>query len=151
RSAEMISAKGVIFGGRIREEANSILVRKAQINALSAEHHALVEKQSQLRHRRDEIERQANAAADRLEHLREQHQAARATHVESSSQVSAVEREWQEVSRKFDATDWERATLEHQLVASGERVRQLQAEAAEQREFLATSRDRQSEMQSLVE
>ena len=34
RDGEVVSAKGVIFGGRLREESNSILARKAQIAAL---------------------------------------------------------------------------------------------------------------------
>ena len=81
----------------------------------------------------------------------EQHQAARANHAEISSQATAFEREWQEASRKFDALDWERTTLDQQLRASAERVEQLEHEAAEQRKFLTQARTRQRELQSLVE
>jgi chromosome segregation protein len=151
RDGEVLSAKGVIFGGRLREESNSILARKAQIAALSTEHRKLLEQQTSLREKRNEIEHQVHAAADRLEQLREQHQAARANHAEISSQATAFEREWQEASRKFDALDWERTTLDQQLRASAERVEQLEHEAAEQRKFLTQARTRQRELQSLVE
>jgi chromosome segregation protein len=151
REGELVSAKGVIFGGLVREESNSILARKAQIATLSAEHRARIEEQTSLRKNRNEIERQARAAADRLEQLRDQHQAARASHAETSSQAAAVEREWQEASRKFDSLDWERTTLDQQLRASGERVEQLEDDASEQRKFLTDARARQLELQSLVE
>ncbi len=151
RDGETVSAKGVIFGGRVREESNSILARKAQIAALAAEHQSLSGQQASLREKREKIEQQAHAAADRLEQIREQHQVARANHAETSSQSAAFEREWQEASRKFDAIDWERTTLEQQLRASGERVEELQGEAAEQRKFLADAGARQLELQSLVE
>ena len=151
RDGEVVSAKGVIFGGRLREESNSILARKAQIAALSTEHRKLLEQQTSLREKRNEIEHQAHASADRLEQLREQHQAARANHAETSSQTAAFEREWQEASRKFDALDWERSTLDQQLRASAERVKQLEHEATEQRKFLTQARTRQQELQSLVE
>ena len=136
RQAEVISTKGIIFGGRVREEATSILARKAQITALSTEHQALTEKQFSLRRQRDEIEGQVKAAADRLDHGREQHQTARRNHAQTSSQLSAIEHEWQEANRKFETIDWERATLEQQLQASGERRSHLEKEAGEQRKFL---------------
>jgi chromosome segregation protein len=151
RDGEVISAEGVIFGGRVREESSSILARKAQIAAVAAEHRELLEQEGLLREERNQIEHQVQVAADHLEQLREEHQAARAKHAETSSQTAAFEREWQEVSRKFDALDWERSTLDQQLRASAERVQQLEEEAAEQRKLLTEGRARQTELQGLLE
>ncbi len=150
-TGELISSKGVIYGGRVNEENSSLFARKAQITALAAEHGALLDEQANLRARHEEIQEQLDTAADRLDAIREQHQAARGDHSATALQVSAIERELHEAGRKADAFDWERNTIEQQLHASAERVAQLETEAASQRAVLEESRARQVELQSAVE
>ena len=151
QGGEVVSAKGVIYGGRINEERSSLLARKAQIAALAAEHGALLDEQANLRAKSEEVQRQFEAATERLEEIRKKHQAARSDHSATTQQVAAIEREWHEASRKHDALDWERNTIEQQLSASAVRLGQLNSEAAEQRTFLGDARERQTALQSAVE
>ncbi len=151
RGGELVSSKGVIYGGRINQETSSPFARKTQIAALAGQHQKLLEEQTTLRAKCDEVQRQLEAAAERLEAVRERHQAARGDHSATILQIGALDREWHEASRKFDALDWERATLDQQLAASAERLMQLEEEEAGQRDFLDQSRPRLTTLQSLVE
>jgi chromosome segregation protein len=150
-AGELVSAKGVIFGGRVAGENSSLFARKAQIAGLSADHRALLDEQQNLRAQHDEIQRELDAAAERLDEIREQDQAARADHSATALQVSALEREWHEASRKVDALGWEKTTLNQQLTSASERVAQLESEAAGQREFLVAGRERQVALQTAAE
>jgi chromosome segregation protein len=150
-AGEFVSVKGVIYGGRINGENNSLLTRKAQIASLAAEHRALLDEQQNLRAQHDQVQRRLDTATDRLAEIRAQHQVARGDHSATALQVSAIEREWHEASRKVDALGWEKTTLNQQLTSSSERVAQLESEAAMQREFLADGRGRQVVLQSTVE
>ncbi len=150
-AGELVSTQGVIFGGSVDGENSSLFARKAQIAALAAEHRALLEEQENLRAQHDEIQRELDAAAERLDEIREQHQAARGDHSATALQVSALEREWHEASRKLDALGWEKTTLHQQLTSASERVAQLESEATGQREFLVAGCERQVALQTAAE
>jgi chromosome segregation protein len=150
-AGDLISAKGVIYGGRVNEENSSLFARKVQIAALATEHRALLDDRRNLQNRREEIESGLTEKTERLERVREQHQAARGAHSAATSQITAIEREVHEVGRKVDALEWERTTLDQQLASSAERVQQLEGEAATQRSFLEEARQRQAALQSETE
>ena len=147
-SGDLISAKGVIYGGRVNEENSSLFARKAQIAALAAEHHALLEEQQKLRQKHEDIQQQLDAAAEHLAEVREQHQAARSDHSAIALRVTALDRELHEANRKVDAFEWERTTLDQQMTASAERIAQLESDVAAQRSFLEEARARQATLQS---
>jgi chromosome segregation protein len=148
---DLISSKGVIYGGRVNEENSSVFARKAQIASLAADHHALLEEQQTLRQRHEDIQRQLAAAAEHLEDVREQHQAARGEHSAVALQVTALDRELHEANRKVDAFEWERTTLDQQMNSSAERIAQLEGDAATQRSFLEEARARKVALVSTVE
>jgi chromosome segregation protein len=150
-AGDLVSAKGVIYGGRVNEENGSLFARKAQIASLASEHRALLDKQLNLQTEREEIRRRLDEKNDRLEQIREQHQAARGDHSATVLQVTTIERELHEAARRVDALEWERTTLEQQLNSSAERVAQLQDEATTQRSFLDEARQRQTILQSTAE
>ena len=54
----------------------------------------------------------------------------------STLQVTAIDRELHEASRKVDALEWERTTLDQQMNSSAERIAQLERKLAAQRSFL---------------
>ena len=87
-AGDLVSAKGVIYGGRVNEENSSLFARKAQIASLAAEHRALLDERQNLRKRHEEFQRQLDAAADHLDDIREQHQAARGDHSAIALQVT---------------------------------------------------------------
>ncbi|MGH8093838.1 MAG: chromosome segregation protein SMC [Chthoniobacterales bacterium] len=151
RAGEVVSAQGVIYGGRVNEESSSLLARKAQIAALAGEHRALLDEQTNLRAKRDEVHRALDTATGRLEEVGEQHHSARRDHSATSLRITAIEGEWHEASRKYDALDWERNTLDQQLSASAARLAQLENEGAGQRTFLGEAHQRLTELQSVVE
>jgi chromosome segregation protein len=151
RRGELISSHGVIYGGRVNEESSSLFARKAQIVSLGAEHRNLLEAREALRRRRSEIEHAHELATERLEEFRRQLQAARATHSATALEFSARERELHEASRKADAIEWEKTTLDQQLAASGERIAQLESEAIEIREAYESGQARRAEAQTAAE
>ncbi|MEO5719825.1 MAG: chromosome segregation protein SMC, partial [Chthoniobacterales bacterium] len=114
-AGELVSAKGVIYGGRVTEENSSLFARKVQIASLAAEHRALLADRQILQTRREGIEAGLNEKAERLDQIREQHQGARVEHSAAASLITAIERELHEAARKVDAFEWERTTLEQQL------------------------------------
>ncbi|MEO8439466.1 MAG: chromosome segregation protein SMC [Spartobacteria bacterium] len=150
-AGELVSAKGVIYGGRINEENRSLFARKAQIATLASDHRALLDEQVTLETGHEEIQRLLEEKMERLEQARTAHQTARADHSATVLQVTAVERELHEAARKVDALDWERSTLEQQLHSSAERVAQLEGDAATQRSFLDDARQRQTILQATAE
>jgi chromosome segregation protein len=148
---EVVSSKGVVYGGRVNEDSSSLFARKAQITALESEHESLLQQRIVLETKRDEVQRALNLVADRLEKIREQHQAARGDHAATGARVATLDREWHEASRRFDTLDWERTTLEQQLTASAQRISQLEKDAEEQRDFLGQAREREAALQSSVQ
>ncbi|HEY2711238.1 MAG TPA: chromosome segregation protein SMC [Chthoniobacterales bacterium] len=148
---EVVSSKGVIYGGRVNEDSSSLFARKAQITTLENEHQSLLDQRVVLQSKRDQVQHAIDGATDRLEQLREQYQAARGDHAATSAQIVTLDREWHEASRRFDALDWEHTTLEQQLTASTERIAQLEKDATEQRNFLTRARERQTILQSSAE
>ncbi len=151
RGGEVVSRRGVVYGGRINRETSSLFARKAQIAALVAERDKLFEKQTNLGAERDAIERRLEQANERLAETRAQHQTARNDHSATTAEIATLDREWHAASRKFDALEWERSTLDQQLTAAAERLAQLETEANEQREFLEEGRTRLTNSQSAVE
>ncbi len=150
-TGDLVSAKGVIYGGRANEENRSLFARKVQIASLAAEHRALLADRQLLQTRREEIEARLTEKTERLEQIREQHQAARGEHSAAALQITAIERELHEAARKMDALEWERTTLDQQLNSSAERLQHLEDEASTQRSFLEESRQRQTALQSATE
>ncbi len=148
---ELISSPGVIFGGRVNEESNSVIARKAQIGSLGAELRSLLETREELRRGHAAIEQAHVRAIERLEEVRAQLQQARAEHSATAQEVTARERELHEANRKVDAIEWEKATLDQQLAASAERIAQLETEAAELRATCATEHERRTATQSAAE
>lgn len=150
-AGDLVSTKGVIYGGRINEENRSLFARKAQIASLAEEHHALLDEQANLQARREEIQERLNEKTKCLEQIREQYQAARRDHSTTALQVTAIERELHEAGRQVDALEWERTTLEQQLNSSAQRVAQLEEETRTQETFLENARQRQTALQGAVE
>jgi chromosome segregation protein len=150
-NGDLVSTKGVIYGGRVNEETSSVFARKAQIASLAADHHALLEDQQNLHRKREDIQRRLEAATEHLEDIREQHQAVRGDYSAIALQVTALDRELHEAKRKVDAFEWERTTLDQQMNSSAERIAQLERDSATQRSFLEEARERQRALQSMVE
>ncbi len=95
-AGDLVSARGVIYGGRVREENSSLFARKAQIASLAADHRALLDEQLTLQTRREEIQQRLSEKTERLEQIREQYQAARGDHSATALQVTTIERELHE-------------------------------------------------------
>ncbi len=150
-AGELISDHGVIYGGRLNEENNSVFARKAQIASLGAVHWQLLEDREKLRHRREEIEHAHTHAVGQIEELRAHLQVARAEHSATALEVTARERELHEASRKADAIEWEKATLDQQLAASSERIAQLQAELETHEGTCVIEREQRDAAQSAAE
>jgi chromosome segregation protein len=150
-AGDLVSAKGMIYGGRINEENSSLFARKAQIASLATDHRALLDEQLTLQTRHEKIQQRLGEKTDRLEQIREQYQAARGDHSATALQVTAIERELHETARKVDVLEWERTTIEQQLQSSAEHMAHLENEASTQRSLLEDARQRQTALQSAAE
>ncbi len=150
-AGDLVSAKGVIYGGRIDKETSSLFARKAQIASLAAEHRSLLDEQLTLQTKREEIQKRLSEKTGRLEQIREQHQTIRGDHSATALRVTTIERELHETARKMDILGWERTTIEQQLQSSAERVAHLEAEVGSQRSLLEDARQRQTLLRSAAE
>jgi chromosome segregation protein len=150
-TGELISASGVIYGGRINQENSSLFARKTQIASLAAEHRSLLDEQTRLQIEREEIQKRFDEQTELLDRIRDRYQEARGHHSATALQITAIEREWHEATRKVDALAWERATLDEQLNSSAQRVAHLETETAAQRLFLEGARERQTLLQAAAE
>ncbi len=150
-AGELISAQGVIYGGRVNEESSSLFARKAQIASLTAEHRSLLKARKNLSSHREETERTYEHAMQHLAQIRGQQQQARAEHSATAIEIATRERELHEANRRFDAIEWEKTTLDQQLASSAERVTQLESEAADLRATCEAKRERLDATQSAAE
>ncbi|HEY1769943.1 MAG TPA: chromosome segregation protein SMC [Chthoniobacterales bacterium] len=135
-SGEFVSRHGVIFGGRVSEENHSLFQRKAQIVSLGAEQRDLRAAGETLRERGQKAAQTLARAEEHHDESRGEAQAARNAHSATTLEVSNLERELHEASRKAETIEWEKSTLDQQLSVADERISQLENETNELRAAL---------------
>ena len=148
---EFISTAGVVFGGSATTKADSLLERKVEIADLEKEIGGLLDYRQTLERKRAETETEVAAVSDKLNESRAHHQAAHISHSTAGERIALRERERDEVARKVEHLQSDKATLEQQIVAAGGRIAELENELRDTRGQLASEQSKQSAAQAAQE
>src|SRR5216110_762990 len=137
---EYISHEGILFGGNGRVRTDSLLERKARIDAIAIELTELKREQTAVEQRRSSLESQITTAMRALEKAVALHQEAQLAQTASASKISELEREQHSAERELESLEFERSTLERQIAAADAQIQQLEVQGAELEEKIARDR-----------
>jgi chromosome segregation protein len=130
-SGEFISHEGILFGGSSKVRADSLLERKARIEAIATELTKLRREQASVEQKRISLESQIAAATVILEKAVVSHQEAQFTQTASASKISELEREEYSAERDLESLKSDCLTLERQIAAADEQIRSLEGQTAQ--------------------
>jgi chromosome segregation protein len=136
-NGEFVSTEGIVFGGSTTTKSDSLLERKAEIAHLEKEEASLMEQRDRLAGKREEAKAALTAASQKLNQSRERHQTAHLSHSTASGQISLRKRERDDIARKIDSLQSEKATLQQQIAAADGSIAELERELNEARSQLA--------------
>ena len=119
---------GVLFGGSGRGRPDSLLERRARIDALTNELAELMDKRSQIEHRRRTIESGIESTDKSLEEARQLHQRAALAQTATISKVTELERKQDSAERELELLKSDHATLERQIAAANARMQELETQ-----------------------
>ena len=137
---EYISHEGILFGGSGKVRTDSLLERKARIDAIARELIDLKREQAAVEQRRVAAESQIAGATTALEKAVALHQEAQATQTASVSKISELEREQHSAERELESLEFERSTLERQIASADAQIQQLEEQSAQLEEKIAGDR-----------
>jgi chromosome segregation protein len=138
---EYISHEGILFGGSGKVRTDSLLERKARIDAIAIELRQLKREQATIEQQRVALESQIAAATAALEKAVALHQEAQVAQTASISKISELEREQHSAERELESLEFERSTLERQIAAADAQIQQLEQQSAQLEEKIAGDRD----------
>ena len=138
---EYISHEGILFGGSGKVRTDSLLERKARIDAIAIELGQLKREQATIEQQRVALESQIAAATAALEKAVALHQEAQVAQTASISKISELEREQHFAERELESLKFERSTLERQIAAADAQIQQLEQQSAQLEEKIAGDRD----------
>ncbi len=127
---EFISPHGVLFGGSGNVRADSLLERKARIEAIATELTKLKREQTSVEEQRVSLESQITAATVVLEKAVVSHQEAHFAQTASASKISELEREEYSAERELESLKSDCSALERQVAAADDQIRNLEEQTA---------------------
>ena len=125
---EFISRDGILFGGSGNGRPDSLLERKARIDALTTELAELMGERSRIEHRRGNIESRMESANTALEEARQLHQRSAAAQTAMVSKVTQLEREQDSTERELEILKSDHGTLERQIAVANARLQELETQ-----------------------
>src|SRR5207302_5084060 len=125
---EFISRDGVLFGGSGNGRPDSLLERRARIDALTNELAELMAERSKVERRRDGIESRIESANRALEEARQLHQRSALAQTATISKVTELEREQDSAEREVEILKSDHATPEGQIAAANARMHELETQ-----------------------
>ena len=128
---EYISHEGILFGGSGKVRSDSLLERKARIDAIARELIDLKREQTAVEQRRVAAESQIAGGAMALEKAVALHREAQATQTASVSKISELEREQQSAEHELESLEFERVTLERQIASADAQIQQFEEQSAQ--------------------
>ncbi len=137
---EFISRDGVLFGGSGKARTDSLLQRKARIDAIATELTSLRREQTSLEQQRAALESEITAATVILEKAVVSHQEAQLAQSTSASKISELEHEEHSAGRELDALKSDCSALERQIAAADEQIRELEDQKAELEKQITNAR-----------
>jgi chromosome segregation protein len=137
---EYISHEGILFGGSGNVRTDSLLERKARIDAIARELIDVKREQAIVEQQRVALESQIAAGTTALEKAVAMHQEAQAAQTASISKISELKLEQHSAERELESLEFERSTLERQIAAADAQIQELGEQSAQLEE--KTARDR---------
>ena len=137
---EYISHEGILFGGNGRGRTDSLLERKARIDAIAIELGQLKREQAMVEQHRVALESQIATILRALEKAVALYQEAQLAQTASASKISQLEHEQHSAERELESLEFERSTLERQIAAADAQIQQLEVQGAELEEKIARDR-----------
>ena len=137
---EYISQEGILFGGSGKVRPDSLLERKARIDAIAIELGRLKREQATVQQRRVALESQIAAAMSAVEEAVALHQEAQVAQTASTSKISELEREEHSAERELESLEFERSTLELQIAAADAQIQQLEEQKGHLEAKIASDR-----------
>jgi chromosome segregation protein len=137
---EFISRDGVLFGGSGKVRTDSLLQRKARIDAIATELTKLRREQASLEQERGSLESEIANAGANLEKAVASHQEAQLAQTASASKISELEREEYSAERELESLKSDCSTLERQIAAADEQSRSLEEQTAQLEKRIAEAR-----------
>src|SRR5213595_1905287 len=128
---EYISHEGILFGGSGKVRTDSLLERKARIDAIARELIDLKREQTAVEQRRVTAESQIAGGTMALEKAVALHREAQATQTASVSKISELEREQQSAEHELESLEFERVTLERQIASADAQIQQFEEQSAQ--------------------
>src|SRR5207302_589614 len=131
---------GILFGGSGKVRTDSLLERKARIDAIAIELIELKRQQATVEQRRVALESQIAGGTTALEKAVALHQEAQAMQTASISKISELEREQHSAERELESLEFERSTLERQIASADAQIQQLEEQSAQLKGKIAGDR-----------
>jgi chromosome segregation protein len=127
-AGEFVSTAGVVFGGTVSNQTESLLGRKTLISETAAEVTRLEQELAIARARRDEVRGSVESGTAELADARSRHQAAHVSHSNAAAQLMLLNRDVRAAEDRLRQLQTERATLEQQTGSADSRVSALEQE-----------------------
>src|SRR5213595_1507805 len=128
---EYISHEGILFAGSGKVRSDSLLERKARIDAIARELIDLKREQTAVEQRRVATESQIAGGTMALEKAVALHREAQATQTASVPKISELEREQQSAEHELESLEFERVTLERQIASADAQIQQFEEQSAQ--------------------
>jgi chromosome segregation protein len=148
---ELVTAEGLLIGGKAGGVANSLLDRKNQMHALELEAATIRQQVEHATQARQDMALQIETAQARLEEAREEKQNVALQVSTLRNQLAMVERETRETERKQQNLEGERASSEARHREAADRMETLDAEITGQLEQLEALQSRRAEAANELE
>jgi chromosome segregation protein len=145
---ELISTKGVVFGGSRETSADSLLERKARMLALDRECSEIRKQRNALLKECNDARTALEKAGSELEEARRDYEAAEREKSDCDNRILFLTRELQEGEQKQTQVRSEQTTLARQIQAADERIAKLEDELAGEQATLAGNQGEQEALQA---
>jgi chromosome segregation protein len=150
-NGEFISEEGVVFGGKAEAKSDSLLERKARIQALEMQTVALENQRRDFENEGGLAQTRLQAAKDRLEQNRQRHHAAHIGLSTARGQIQLAEREQVESERKLQMLESEKETLDRQMKSADTRLTDLEKQLADEQQTIAKDQQQLRELEAAKE
>jgi chromosome segregation protein len=144
---EYISPNGILFGGSGKVRTDSLLARKAQMDALRTDLKQVKREQAAAEERRVSLQSDIVASTNAVEKAIASHQEAQTAQTKSISKISELEREEHFAERELESLESERATLERQIAAADAQIQQLEEQNGHLEERIVYAREETARFQ----
>ena len=143
-AGEFISRDGIVFGGTSSAASDSMLGRRAVVQALEGEAAILEDERSRAMDARDRAKTAVSDAANAVEEARRSHATAHEKSSQTGIEILSAERAVVDQERKLAQLETEKSTLEQQVRSADDRIAELESEQQSDRHNVENEQGRQA-------